>query len=74
MGGDNMSEWISTKDRLPNDKDYFFVVYGENIKMNLLNSKNKISEQLELECYRYEITGVTQLMLLPEPPKESENN
>ena len=42
MGGDNMSEWISIKDRLPNDKDYFFVVYGENIKMNLLNSKNKM--------------------------------
>ena len=76
MGGDNMSEWISTKDRLPDKEGCYLIVSGETkeIDIGLWCLERQRFEVVETEWFGYEITGVTHWMPLPEPPKESDNS
>ena len=76
MGGDNMSEWISVKDRLPDKEGCYLIVYDETkeIDIGLWCLERQRFEVVETEWFGYEIGNVTHWMSLPEPPEESDTN
>lgn len=71
-----MDEWISVKDKTPNEDD-IVLIYSAFADIQLLGAWNNSKQQFEYidgECYGMPIREVTHWMPLPEPPaKESDS-
>lgn len=71
-----MAEWISVKDRLPNEEEIFLVYNGKSndsyIELGFWNLDKKRFEYYDNEDYGLEMYDITHWMPLPKPPKESD--
>ena len=72
--GVTVQEWISVKDRLPEEGDYVLCVlkgfnYGGKIQVCKFCPADKFKDKPYFEHFRNGFPSVTHWMPLPEPPK-----
>lgn len=68
-----MSEWISVKDRLPENEDRILVYDLHNdIEFGFFNMRDKKFKYFDENGYPYEFLYVTHWMPLPKPPKDGD--
>ena len=75
--GVTVQEWISVKDRLPEEGEYVLCVlkgfnYGGKIQVCKFVPADKFKDKPYFEHFRNGFPSVTHWMPLPEPPKEVE--
>ena len=75
--GVTVQEWISVKDRLPEEGEYVLCVlkgfnYGGKIQVCKFVLADKFKDKPYFEHFRNGFPSVTHWMPLPEPPKEVE--
>ena len=75
--GVTVQEWISVKDRLPEEGEYVLCVlkgfnYGGKIQVCKFVPADKFKDKPYFEHFRNGFPSVTHWMPLPEPPKEEE--
>ena len=75
--GVTVQEWVSVKDRLPEEGEYVLCVlkgfnYGGKIQVCKFVPADKFKDKPYFEHFRNGFPSVTHWMPLPEPPKEVE--
>lgn len=76
--GVTIQEWISVKDRLPEEGEYVLCVlkgfnYGGKIQVCKFVPANKFKDKPYFEHFRNGFPSVTHWMPLPQSPKENNN-
>jgi hypothetical protein len=68
-----MNNWISVKDRLPEEKEAVLVTDGTDMSVGCLYHKQFEPENViptyDMSCVEFDLGNITHWMPLPEPPE-----